>query len=138
MIGRLVEAWCLENGVDITPYGSWTLESKAAERGVEPDECYVLGDVPDPERCDLAIEVIWTSGGIDKLKVYRGLGVREVWLWKRGKLEVFSLRDDNYSLLHESELLRGIDLVELARFVNRQPMTRAVKEYRATLRKRKK
>jgi Uma2 family endonuclease len=63
MIGRLVEAWCLEKGVGITPYGSWTLESKEAERGVEPDECYVLGDAAEPERCDLAIEVIWSSGG---------------------------------------------------------------------------
>lgn len=34
MIGRLVEAWCLETGVAITPYGSWTLEDKEAERGV--------------------------------------------------------------------------------------------------------
>src|SRR5436190_7915044 len=50
MIGRLVEAWCLERGVDITPYGSWTLESKEAGRGIEPDECYVLSDNPQPER----------------------------------------------------------------------------------------
>src|SRR5215470_6376523 len=39
MIGRLVETWCLEKGVGITPYGSWTLESKESNRGVEPDEC---------------------------------------------------------------------------------------------------
>jgi Uma2 family endonuclease len=96
----------------------------------------VLGDVPGPERCDLAIEVIWTSGGIDKLEVYRKLGVREVWIWRRGALEVFSLRGESYVALERSELLRGIDLVELARFVDRQPMTRAVKEYRAALRER--
>src|SRR4051794_7864197 len=28
MIGRLVEGWCFEKGVPITPYGSWTHESK--------------------------------------------------------------------------------------------------------------
>src|SRR5439155_14101737 len=52
MIGRLVEAWCVERGVEITPYGSWTHESKDADRGIEPDECYVLGDNPQPERAD--------------------------------------------------------------------------------------
>jgi Uma2 family endonuclease len=134
MIGCLVEAWCLEKGVDITPYGSWTLENKESERGVEPDECYVLGDVPAPERCDLAIEVIWTSGGIDKLEVYRKLGVREVWIWKRGRIEVFALRGERYEAIERSELLPGIDLAELVRFVEQQPMTRAVREYRARLR----
>lgn len=79
MLGRLIEAWCLETGLDITPYGSWTQESKQGERGVEPDECYVLGDQLEPERCDLAIEVVSTRGGIEKLEVYRKLGVREVW-----------------------------------------------------------
>jgi hypothetical protein len=31
--------------------------------------------------------VIWTSGGIDKLEVYRRLRVREVWIWKSGRIE---------------------------------------------------
>jgi Uma2 family endonuclease len=43
-IGRLVDAWCLEKEIEFSPYGSWTLESKEAERAVEPDECYVFGD----------------------------------------------------------------------------------------------
>jgi hypothetical protein len=34
------------------------------------------------DRPDIAIEVIWTSGGIDKLEVYRKLGVREVWYYE--------------------------------------------------------
>jgi len=48
MIGCLVDAWCMEKGIEITPYGSWTLESKQTDRAVEPDECYVLGDVAGP------------------------------------------------------------------------------------------
>src|SRR5262249_43327180 len=79
MIGCLVEGWCLERGVAVTPYGSWTHESKETDRGVEPDECYVLGDNADPGHADVAIEVAWTRGAIDKLDVYRKLGVREVW-----------------------------------------------------------
>jgi Uma2 family endonuclease len=134
MIGRLVEAWCLEKGPGITPYGSWTLESKAADRGVEPDECYVIGDVDDPDRPDLAIEVIWSSGGIDKLEVYRKLGVREVWIWKPGTIEVFVLRDATYVPVLRSEVVPGIDLATLLRFVDIRPMTRAVTEYQAAVR----
>jgi Uma2 family endonuclease len=134
MIGRLVDAWCLEKGVGITPYGSWTLESKEAARGVEPDECYVLGDIAEPERCDLAIEVAWSRGGLDKLEVYRKLGVKEVWIWKAGAIDVFALRDEQYVPIERSQLLPGIDLPALLQFVDVRPMTRAVTEYRASLR----
>jgi Uma2 family endonuclease len=133
MIGCLVEAWCLETGVAISPYGSWTHESKEADRGIEPDECYVLGDNPDPAQCDLAIEVAWTRGAIDKLDVYSKLRVAEVWIWKAGAIEVFALRDTSYRQVERSELLAGIDLTALARFIDVRPMTRAVTEYRATL-----
>lgn len=93
--------------VDITPYGAWTLENKAAQRGAEPDECYVVGSDPDPSSPDLAIEVVWTSGRLDKLQIYRKLGVREVWYWRRGKaeLELFALRGDSYVPIDASEVL---------------------------------
>lgn len=136
MIGCLVEAWCLEMGIGITPYGSWTLESKEAERGVEPDECYVIGEAGDPERPDLAIEVVWSSGGIDKLEIYRRLGVREVWIWRSGSIEVFVLRESAYAPLPNSEVLPGIDLPLLLQFVDIRPMTRAVTDYRTALRER--
>jgi Uma2 family endonuclease len=134
MIGRLVEAWCLETGVDITPYGSWTHESKEADRGIEPDECYVLGNSAHPERADLAIEVEWTRGAIDKLDVYRKLGVREVWIWRKDRIDVFALRGEHYAQTDASEALPGLDLRLLLQFVAVRPMTRAVTEYRAALR----
>jgi Uma2 family endonuclease len=135
MIGCLVEAWCLENDVDITPYGSWTLESKESERGLEPDECYVLGDVAEPQRPDLAIEVIWSSGSLDKLEIYRKLGVREVWVWRGGALQLFSLGSgEAYARIERSKLLPAIDLVQLLGFIDTRPMTRAVRECRAALR----
>jgi Uma2 family endonuclease len=133
MIGCLVEAWCLERGTEITPYGSWTHESKEADRGIEPDECYVLGDNPQPERADLAIEVEWTRGAIDKLDVYRKLGVREVWIWKREGIEVFVLAGEHYTKTDASRLLPDLDLDLLLRFIDVRPMTRAAREYRAAL-----
>ncbi len=69
--GCLVEVYCLEHDLEFSTYGSWTLEDEEAERGAEPDECYVFGHVADPKRPDLAIEVEWTAGRVDKLDVYR-------------------------------------------------------------------
>ncbi|MEM9454600.1 MAG: Uma2 family endonuclease [Myxococcota bacterium] len=134
MLGCLIEAWCIEKDVGISPYGSWLLESKADARGIEPDECYVLGDDPDPQVPDLAIEVVWTSGGVDKLEIYRNLGVREVWYWKQEKLRLYALRDGTYEPIEHSELLPGIDHELLLRFIDVRPMTRAVRELRAALR----
>jgi Uma2 family endonuclease len=86
-LARLLEAYAEARGIALEGFGSWTLRKTLAERGLEPDECYLLG-VPasPPERPDIAIEVVWTSGGIDKLAVYRGLGVPEVWFRQDGAL----------------------------------------------------
>ena len=135
LIGRLVGVWCLERGITFRTCGSWTLERKEQSLGIEPDECYLFGDVEDaePEQPDLAIEVVWTSGGLDKLTLYRRLGVREVWFWRRGRLTVHSLRDDGYVETPSSEVLAGIDLSALVGFLDWPSTSQAMQEYRAHL-----
>jgi Uma2 family endonuclease len=132
-IGRLVEVWCLEHDVEFTTCGSWTLKRKRVRRGAEPDECYVFGEVGSAMRPDLAIEVIWTSGGIDKLDVYCKLGVPEVWYWRDGRIEVHRLRGQRYAAAAQSEVLPGIDLEELVSFLDRPTTSRAIRDYRAAL-----
>jgi Uma2 family endonuclease len=117
-------------------FGSWTLESKDEDRGVEPDECYVFGDARDALRPHLAIEVIWTSGRLDKREIYRKLGVAELWFWRRGRILVYVLRGEAYEESPHSEVLRGIDLVELAGFLDRPSASQAILEYRAALQAR--
>ncbi len=133
-IGRLVEVWCLERDLTFEVVGSWTLKDQPKESGLEPDECYVFGDQPDAERPDLAIEVIWTSGGLSKLEIYKRLGVREVWHWRRGALEVHVLRDGEYEARERSEVLPGIDLKELVSHLE-QPASAAIRAYREVLQK---
>src|SRR6478752_2803374 len=60
-IGLLLAVWCENKGIEFSPYGSWTLGDQRQEHGLEPDECYVFGEVAEPERPDLAIEVVWTA-----------------------------------------------------------------------------
>jgi Uma2 family endonuclease len=94
----------------------------------------VLGDDEDPQTAGLAIEVVVTSGGISKLDVYRKLGVREVWFWRRGRIDLFALRDEQYEPIAGSELIPGLDLDLLLRFVDVRPTTKAVRGYREALR----
>jgi Uma2 family endonuclease len=133
-VGCLVEAYALERGIDLSPYGAWTLRQGPKSSGLEPDECYIIGTDQRAERPDLAIEVIWTSGGLDKLEIYRRLEVPEVWVWKEGKLYVHVLRGSAYEQVEQSEQLPGIDLPLLASFLDRPTATQAIRAYRDALR----
>lgn len=133
-IGVLVEACCLARDIVFTPVGSWTLKQRMDQRGAEPDECYAFGAAPD-QRPDLAIEVFWTSGRIDKLEVYRKLDVREVWICRQGHIEAYALRGDTYERISGSEVLPGIDLDQLTDFLDRPTAYDAIRDYRAALEK---
>src|SRR5690606_35256338 len=78
LIAWLVGPWALEGGVARQPLGTTTWKDREAERGVQGDKAWVIG-AEAKERPDLVLEVVVTSGGIDKLEVYRGLCVPEVW-----------------------------------------------------------
>lgn len=133
LIGCLLEAYCLDRGIPFSTYGSWTLQSADRSRGAEPDECYVFG-TGEAERPDLAIEVVWTSGRIDKLEIYRKLGVAEVWYWRKGHIQPYRLRGERYLAVAGSEVLPGLDLELLTRFLDRPTTYQAICAYREALR----
>jgi Uma2 family endonuclease len=135
-IGRLVETYAQHIEVDLSPYGSWTLKSAPKQAGVEPDECYLIGPDQDRATPDLVIEVVWTSGGIDKLEAYRRLGVPEVWFWQGGKLELYLLSSDRYEASTASLGLPGLDLALLASFLGHPTALQAIRAYRAALTQR--
>jgi Uma2 family endonuclease len=132
ILGRLVEAWCDVHDIDVFAQGSTTYRTEAAERGLEPDESYSVGArKPIP---DLAIEVVYSSYKLDKLDVYRGLGVPEVWVWRDGAITIHRLAPTGYEIQTDSEVLAGIDVAHLASFVGRsESLTRIVREYRKSL-----
>jgi len=134
-LGCLLEAYALERGVDLSPYGSWTVKSAPRQSGAEPDECYIVGADQSRDRPDLAIEVVWTSGGIDKLEVYARLGVGEVWLWKAGRIGVHVLRGGQYESAPRSALFPDLDLDLLCSFLDRPTALQAVRAFREALRK---
>jgi len=138
-LARLLEAYAEEMDIELEGYGSWTIRAQQQDSGVEPDECYVIGDAVDRGQArtgipDLALEVVWTSGGIGKLAIYRRLGVPEVWYWQRGELLIFVLGTDGYQQRPRSSLLPGFDPNTLTRFMQGESQTQAVRTYRRLLR----
>jgi Uma2 family endonuclease len=132
-IARLIELFALERDVPLCGYGSTTFRREAKARGLEPDECYCLGG-PLKELPDIAIEVVLTRGGLDKLPVYSGLGVREVWFWERDGFHLHALRGEAYEPIATSELIPELDLDVLARFVRWPDQHGAAKAFRDWLR----
>ena len=118
---QLIEAYAAHRGIDLWPIGSWTVRAAPARRGVEPDECYTIGDPRLKQVPDLAVEVAWTRGGIDKLEIYRGLGVGEVWFWCEGRIDAYGLREGAYRPSGVSAVLPGLDLQLIARLATASP-----------------
>ena len=131
-IARLLELFCLERDIPLFGYGSTTFRKEEKERGLEPDECYCRG--ADREIPDIALEVIATRGAIDKLDVYRGLGVREVWIFESGAFRVLALRGETYEAAPRSEVLPEVDLAQIARHASEPDQHAALVAFRAELR----
>jgi len=136
-LARLVEAYADEIGLELNGYGSLTMRQAPRERGAEPDECYVIGR--SGGRPHLAIEVVWTSGGLDKLAIYSGLGVRELWICEEAKkkphISVFTLRRGRYVRSPRSRVLPGLDLELVTRCLQVPSQSEAVRRLRAALRR---
>jgi Uma2 family endonuclease len=128
-MGRLIDVFCEEMGIEISGSGSTTLRREDLGRGLEPDECYYiqnvasvrelrnleLGNDPPP---DLVVEIDYTHRTLDREGIYGALGVPEVWRFDLEKLEFLKLVDGGkYERVEESVVLAGLPRGEVERFV---------------------
>jgi len=148
-LGRLVEAYAMELGIDIQVTGATTLKLQMKKRGAEPDESYYvqnellirgrtdlrLGRDPPP---DLVIEIQLTRSALDKLGIYAAMGVPEVWLWEDEALKVYWLSEKGRYIEHgESRSFSGLPLPDLLRFLSEareKSTTRLVNDFRSWVR----
>ncbi len=140
-IGTLLEAYFVETDTEYFPMGSTTLRQPQQQAGGEPDESYCIGT--DKEFPDLAIEVVITHGGINRLDLFRRLGIREVWFWQNDQFSLYYLREAvpfQYAQtfgdesIPRSEILPALDMDLLAQcMINPNPLA-AAKEFRHRIR----
>ena len=105
VLGTMVKILTVELDIPCKSQGSTTIRRRARKKGLEADQSYYLESLPllhgkDLEklkpfpRPDLAIEVEVTSPLLDKLAIYAGLGVPEVWRHDREGLTILLLGPD--------------------------------------------
>ncbi|VEP15591.1 conserved hypothetical protein [Hyella patelloides LEGE 07179] len=131
-IGRLLEAYLEENRIRFWGLGSTTFRNRDKQAGKEPDECYCIAT--DKDIPDLAIEVVYTSGGVNTLEIYQRLGVKEVWFWQDNQFRIYYLQDNNYQQISQSQLLPNLDLALFAQYVTINDPLEAILEWRKQVR----
>jgi len=125
---RMIETLADELEVDYYALGSTTFSSRAAERGIEPDACFLIANAgcvedwrdydpaSDPPP-DLAVEIDVTSDSRRRLGVYAALRVPEVWRFDGSRLVVWTLHGGAYVESPRSPTFPSASIDKLADFV---------------------
>lgn len=134
-IARFVELYAFLKKLPLIGYGSPTFRREAKARGAEPDECYCVGrQITDGEFPDIVLEVIVTNPLLDKLHVYAGFGVAEVWLFRDGVFEIHELAGVGYARRDRSRFLPDLDFALIATLAMRPDQHAALDELAAAIR----
>ncbi len=107
LFGHLIQILTEELNLEFVSIRSTTLRRKSRLQGKEPDDCFYIGDlnrILGKKRLDidfdappdLAIEVDVTNSTVDKMAIYAGLGVPEVWRYDNYQVEFHSLAGKRY------------------------------------------
>lgn len=134
-IARLIELYAFLAGIPLVGYGSTTFRREAKERGSEPDECWCVGSLMNEgEYPHIVLEVIQTSPILDKLSVYDGFEVPEVWLFEDKTFRLFRRRvEGGYEPSERSGYLPDLDLSLVAQFAVREDQDAALREFAAAV-----
>jgi Uma2 family endonuclease len=114
-------------GIRFYMRGSPSLGSRDLGARSEPDESYNLET--KKKFPDLVIEVVITSGGVDKLTGYQRMGVTEVLFWEDGLLTLHHLQTNGYEKVNKSELLPDLPLDIFTRYITYYDQYDAVNEF---------
>ncbi len=126
LLGSMIETLVLELKIPYEMLGSTTWKREDLLKGIEADECYYFENasklVPNQEidltvapPPDLAVEVDVTSESIERLPIYASLGVREVWRYQQGVLEIWVLGSEGS--LEKSTVSRNFPFLDMNKFV---------------------
>jgi Uma2 family endonuclease len=119
------------------------------QKGLEPGECYCIQhesvvrglpridlDIQPPP--DLAIEVDNTSSSINRMDIYRALGIPEVWRFDGETLTICCLVDGDYCTQETSQVLPILRRSDIQRFLQMSQTigeTSWIREFRQWIRK---
>ncbi len=127
----LLEAYLREKGIRFYGRGSFTLE-KEGYSSTEPDESYCIGSYK--EMPDIVIEVIITSGTLDKRELYKPKKIPEIWFWKENQISLFRLQAGEYHEVSRSQFLPDLEIALLQRYIDYPDQYDAVQAFQQVIR----
>ncbi|MBG1260858.1 Uma2 family endonuclease [Nostoc commune] len=132
-LGYLLEAYMREFGIRFYGRGGFTLEEPGYASGT-PDESYCIGS--NKETPDIVIEVIVTSGTINRKELFKPKKVPEVWFWKSDQIKIFRLNAaGEYEEVNRSGFLPNLDPALLLKYIAHTDQYDAVAEFVQAIRK---
>jgi Uma2 family endonuclease len=120
IVGDMVKILLEELEIDRECFGSTTFKREDMEHGIEPDNCFYIQNhqrmrgktridlTVDPPP-DLAIEVDVTSK--TQISAYEALGVPEVWIYDRGKLQIYVFQAGKYLEFQSSPTFTNLPVI---------------------------
>ncbi len=147
LLGLFVPRLAEELEIPYEPLGMTTWKRRGAAKGLEADQCYYIQnqaivrerpaidlDVDPPP--DLAIEVDITHSSLDRMAIYAGLRIPEVWLYDGRVLTIYHLDPAGHYQPHDASRsfpgLRAADVerfVELGRTTDKLGWSRTLREW---------
>ena len=128
----LLEAYMREKGMCFYVRGGFTLEEPGYASGT-PDESYCIGN--NKEIPDIVIEIIVSSGTINRKELYKPKRVPEVWFWKSNQIKVFRLSESGeYEEVSKSQFFPDLDLSLLLRYLAHPDQYDAINEFIQSIR----
>jgi Uma2 family endonuclease len=135
IVGRLIEAMCLELNIPVQSIGSTTLTSESVERGLQPDEAYYIANEPlvrgkpqfEPDRDpppDLVVEVDVTNSSVRRLPAFAAMKVPEIWRYDGEQLQFLRLTESGeYAESPTSAAFPFLGPQDVARFLDLRTTT---------------
>ena len=118
-LARIFETIAEELDIDYHNSGSTTFDREDLKKALEPDTCFYvqhadlmrgkprLDPLTDPPP-ELVIEVDVSSSSLNKLPIYAGLGVAEIWRWRWQGVSILRLEHGAYHQQDASVILPGV------------------------------
>ena len=132
-LGYLLEAYMKELGIRFYGRGGFTIEAPGYASGT-PDESYCIGS--NKETPDIVIEIIVTSGTLNRRELYKPSCVPEVWFWKSDIIRIFCLKAvGEYEEVERSRFLPDLDKALLLHNIRHPDQYDAVNEFVQSIRK---
>ncbi|NES94949.1 MAG: Uma2 family endonuclease [Desertifilum sp. SIO1I2] len=127
-LSRLIAILSEELGLEIRGLKSTTWRSQVQAVGKEADDSFYIQNEPairaklkinltvDPPP-DLVIEIDTTHFFIDKMSVYEGLNVPEIWQYQKGEITIYILTEAGYVESEMSLAFGSFPVKELVKFM---------------------